>query len=277
MDFLKLAAYPVWPDAINIQWELDNNELTGDYLFRVHLVIANKRQQDLSGQLRNKTNFLWRYTDNLLYTEARQHLGFEIVCTPPVINSRRNLEEFSRIISLYHGLNEREFLIAREITRREVLRFERKIGLRAAILKRRVFGPACTECIDKLSRICKKSTCTSCFGTKYVGGYYDPVYVWAEVEELPVIKQISDISTTEEKTAYLRMTNKVLVNKKDILVDLSNNNRWELSTEPEMKKYRTVPILQKAKAAMVSPKSIINKVPVDGLYTGNKNNYAFQG
>ena len=255
MKFNKLIAYPIWPDAIQVQWEIDNDQLTGVYTFEVELFIDSKTTLYKSSVILNKYYYRIPYTP-LLYIEIRNALKICVSCTPPYTNARRGIEPFEQIITLYHGLDKHEMNKALDITRRETMLFERKIGMLSEIYKRKTFGEVCDKCVDQFTHTCTNSHCTACYGTGYVGGYYEPEELWADIVEVPVDKQASDGGTTEEKTAKIRLSNQVLLNKRDLVLDKINSNMWEVSAEPNLIKYRSFPVSQECSAFMLAPKDI---------------------
>jgi len=261
MKFTKLFAYPIWPESIKVLWEIDNPQLTGDYLFMVQLLDSTNSILYNSGTLYNKYSFIIKYTP-LLYKEIRQDLQVKVTCTPPYISINNDVVPFSETINLYHKLDKQEFYNARELVRKQTLYFEKKIGLRVLVLKAKKFGPVCTYCVDPNTNTIFNSNCTACYGTKIKDGYHTPEETWAEIVEAPVNKQTIEVGTIEQKMSQIRLTNKVLVSTRDVIIDIINNNRWEVQNEPSITRYRSFPIDQQFNASLVSPKSIINKVDV---------------
>lgn len=260
MIFKSFIIYPTFPDSVTMHWELTNNELDGNYKFYIKAYRGSDIAFD-SGVLYNKYSYKLNYIPFLSYGSLND-LKFTITCiTPRKINGA---DTFTYSATIYHGLEEAdEFNIASEIIRKENLLFERKIGLRAYIFKRKKYGPICEYCTDKLTGSIINSNCSYCYGTKY--GYYDPIKVWADIVESPVEKAVSDLGTTEDKKAQIRMTNEILVSKHDIVLDYINNIKWDISTEPTYVKYRSYPISQQFIATAVDPKASVNRLTVDTI------------
>lgn len=266
MNFVKVVAFPIWPDKIRFQWQVDLQGLSGQYVFQIFYSGSPEGEwEPLSLPLVNQYTYLHDRME-LLSSEIRNKLYFKITCTPPKENKRRQWIKFEKLFTLYHGLNKKELLKANEIIRKENLRFEHFVGVPLYILKEKTFGEKCTECIDEHTGTIIDPNCTSCFGTEYVGGYHTPVKVWGEIVDQPVSKQASPLAnTTEDKTATIRLTNEVLVDKHDIIVDVNNNNRWLIMNQPNVTSYRTFPINQQVGAVMKKPKDIIYKFPLEEI------------
>lgn len=262
MYFSKFYIYPSYPETITLQWDIDNKQLPGKYTFIVSQSNNNKDFTPIAPPLINTYQYKIRWAE-LLSTEVRNSLYFKVECTPPIINPQLQYTVFSQTIPCFNTqLQKREFLIAKEINRKENLRFEKLIGMPAKVLKRKNFGELCTHCVDKLTGSVTNSSCLICYGTRFVGGYYNPVDVYMEIVGLPVEKIISEFGTTEVKVAQLRFTNEILLDKQDVIVDTVNNNRWKIAGQPELVMYRTYPISQQVQGFMVNPKDITNKIGI---------------
>ena len=81
----------------------------------------------------------------------------------------------------YGNWNRHDFLIARDIVRKENLRMNKYTGDDGWLIKRMVFGEKCTACVangtldwDLDIPLADARTCTTCRGTGVVGGYFTP-------------------------------------------------------------------------------------------------------
>lgn len=77
--------------------------------------------------------------------------------------------------------NRHDFLIAREILRKELLRLEKFSGARGFLLKVKRFGDECPECLDFDTREVTDSDCPVCFGKGIIDGYRKPVEFFLEL------------------------------------------------------------------------------------------------
>lgn len=81
------------------------------------------------------------------------------------------------------SLRKREWLIAREIVRREMVRLTKlKAGTRGWLLRRRISGQLCTYCVNPETGRSTRSDCPYCYGTTFVGGYYPPQEMWVDMQ-----------------------------------------------------------------------------------------------
>ena len=72
------------------------------------------------------------------------------------------------------SLDKKDWLIAREIVRKELLQQSKIDGTPGFLLKRKKFGPECPnpDCLEWDTREVTDSNCPICYGTGITGGYY---------------------------------------------------------------------------------------------------------
>lgn len=71
-----------------------------------------------------------------------------------------------------------DFSLAREIVRKEFLLQRKRAGVQGWLLKRRLYGQACPDCVDPDTLQVTDPDCDTCYGTGVAGGYYDPFEYW---------------------------------------------------------------------------------------------------
>lgn len=81
----------------------------------------------------------------------------------------------SNPVGCYGDLNEEDWVFARELVRKELLRVRRKAGVAGVLFKRYRTGTACPRCIDGPSGQVTDSKCPACGGTRFKVGYYPPL------------------------------------------------------------------------------------------------------
>ena len=95
------------------------------------------------------------------------------------------------------------------------------------LLKKKKCGQICS-CFDDIRNTTRNSKCTSCYSTKYVGGYYDPVEINVVYINPPSENERFEISGISSATPPLQLwtSNYPLVKPGDILVDSVDNTRY---------------------------------------------------
>ena len=250
----SLISYPIYTDIVRVQWEIchkENNNFSvqynGDYRYNIELIGPDQQTVlEKSITLYNTNHYDFNLIQMMSY---HVELYVKLTVTPP----KEGI--LTQIVPMQHGLDPYEMNIAHEIIRKETLLFERKIGRRCKLFKRKYIGQPCTLCTDKDTGVILDSQCRACYGTRY--GFFEPIEIWCDFVENPVEKQVTDIGTSENKVAQVRLTNVILVNKQDILYDLITNTHWVLITEPQIVRYRSYPISQIVNCSCLSPNSVM--------------------
>ena len=92
-----------------------------------------------------------------------------------------NNVSFSPSVQVNGNANRHDFLIGREIFRKELLRLQRYVGKRGWLLKAKRFGTECAACVDQDTKDVTDSNCVICYGTGIVGGYHAGEPFWFEL------------------------------------------------------------------------------------------------
>lgn len=257
MRFECVSIYPAFSREILVEWGLSRATERGDYLFHVERAGSPEgpfeRLTSEFGPVVNKTFFVDRSAPLL---SKENHWYYRIIGIAP-----SGKEYTSPAKDLYRNLERRSWLIAREITRKETLRFRKYVGVRAVVLKKKHFGELCTECVDPVGGDVTDSQCEACFGTRFLGGYYSGIEAWIETSPLPDQKGLGGQGwMTEDYTGQIRMISYPLVTREDLIVEVDSNRRLRvLQVDPI--ELRTVPLIQLVSVKMISRSDVEYRVP----------------
>jgi len=160
----------------------------------------------------------------------------------------------SQAANCFGELTERDWLLSREIIRKEQLR-HRLVSVSGYLVKPYRFGKFCTRCRDQLSQEILDSNCPVCSGTGYEVGYHPPLAMqcWdlsPEVIEEHVDNQVKG-STRENAYVSARVIGFPALNKNDIWVNGSNDERWRIETIQVLAELRGVPIVYNVKMGLL--------------------------
>ena len=130
------------------------------------------------------------------------------------------------------------------------------------LLKKKRFGTICS-CWDDIRRI-QLPDCPHCYGTKYAGGYFNPIPIEVNYSGPSTYNQLFEpfnIEGEQESGKQLWTSNYPVIQAEDILVDKWNNRYIVTSVTPTMKDFflirQIVTIQKKAKT------NIVYDVPLD--------------
>ena len=87
----------------------------------------------------------------------------------------------------YGEMTKRDWLLARDILRKEYLRMRKFAGTFGYLLKLRTHGEKCKECFDwDIEEPIAASTCEACYGTGYLNGYYNAIGFYMDLSSVKV-------------------------------------------------------------------------------------------
>lgn len=163
-------------------------------------------------------------------------------------------------------LAKQDRLLAREIERKELLRLKKGAGQFGYLLKRRLFGTACS-CRDYITEETTNPACELCYGTGFTGGYFEPVDYWAELTQRKHRNHIEDPRGTVDDSprARLRGLNSPQVFSYDVWVDKDTDFRWIIHEVSHLVEVRGVPIIIGAEARLAPFSDVVYKFPVPGV------------
>lgn len=168
-------------------------------------------------------------------------------------------------------LNRREWVIAREILRKERLS-HRFSGVEGFILRPRLDGENCPRCLDPMTDEVTDLKCPVCFGTGKRCGYYPPiacahVIFGPEVSETKLSED--SIGRTELKNAKKgRIILSPPIYSRDVWVNRMTDERYVLRGIEHQVKIKDVPLIGDAVFVLLPPTDPVYKVPIQGQIDG---------
>lgn len=164
-------------------------------------------------------------------------------------------------------LPRRDWRVARELMRQELLRMRQYAGQQGYLLKRRITGTPCPVCLDPLTNEIRDPYCPTCWGTGFYCGYFFPVdCVWADIEPKTYhVQQTKTRGTTADIVVRARMLNTWMMSEEDVWVNKVTDDRYYVHTVQHVAEIRGVPI-----AANVELRPAAVSDPVYGIEIPNQ-------
>jgi hypothetical protein len=176
---------------------------------------------------------------------------------------------YSRPRSSFGVPSRRWWRIGREVIRTELVRLKNdELGTEMLVLKRRTRGQRCTVCVDPLTQEVTSSDCESCWGTGWLGGYYDPVEcIWADFIEPPMQNDLDGGeargTVDDSRRTTARIINIPFLFTGDILVEKYRDNRWFVKNyKPEVVIANT-PLIVNVELRLLEYTNAAYKIPLD--------------
>jgi len=168
--FNNVTVAPVREGGTLVQWSLGSRiRDTGEYLYS--LQVGNAGVSDPEA---------WTTTE----TKAEAYFLIDPVRRLPGAYSfthyRLKLETseavyYSSPIHTFGKLGYSDWRMYKAVIRAESIRLSSDDGTKGTLLKRKISGTKCHRCIDFGTGEVKDGNCPFCYGTGWLGGYYDPV------------------------------------------------------------------------------------------------------
>lgn len=183
----------------------------------------------------------YRWDDNRkVLLNKNEILHFRLTMVTPV------KMYYSAIIKPYGDLNSKEFYIASDIMRREILHLKNMAGTEGQLYLISTFGPKCTKCIDPINGHVRDSSCPKCFGTGRDPAYNGPYNVWLSFSPIIRTTQMSPdgTGTREIKPFEIRMIGTPVVKKNDVVIDKKSDKRYYVDDVKVVAELRRIPLIQ---------------------------------
>lgn len=163
------------------------------------------------------------------------------------------------------SLTAAEFLIVREILRKELLRYRKSGGSsQGYLLKRRYWGTYCPDCTDPDTHLSVNTQCETCYGTGYTGGYFSAYEYYIEFkgaapQELKVEK------TMGSDDSFMRQGKCIaypVLQTDDIFVSGKSNERYFIKTVKKESELTEMPLIYTVSLAKIPVERVEYKIPV---------------
>jgi len=157
--------------------------------------------------------------------------------------------------NLYGSLPKRQWRIAKEIERMELLRLRKEAGQEGYLLKRRLFGEACS-CLDSQTLEIANPQCPLCYGTGFTLGYYDPYpCFYAELGTHGIDNKLdggqSRGTIDDAPRTWARMINSPQIFSGDVWVDRDTDFRWQIHAIQNIVEVTGLPVIVKAEVRLL--------------------------
>lgn len=171
--------------------------------------------------------------------------GYDLLLHYRVVLTTPTNVYISQPASCYGELNERDWVLAREIIRKEQLR-HKYVSVPGYLLKIMRFGTPCPRCRDPLTKEITSSYCPVCSGTGFEVGYHPPLPMQCWDMSPQSISEDIDAElkgSTREIIATARVIGFPALNKYDVWVNAHSDERWKVDTIQVAAAMRGVPLV----------------------------------
>lgn len=166
----------------------------------------------------------------------------------------------------------RDWLISRDIIRREYLAQRKRHNITSGgyILKRRRWGTKCTQCLDyDTGGTTQSQSCTLCYGTGFLGGYFTAIDFRFTFEALPNRRLAleDNVGLTNNIVKKARGVAYPHLDANDVYVRTDTGERYFVQTIANAAEYGGVPLVILAELRLAPNTDIVYTVPLDPTRT----------
>ena len=283
INFKKVQAIPLsrTPAKVLVRWEMDNriSAEIADYEF---MVLRQTNGQDQEMFFQDKTidgnlnapyapdkmttnleaisqwidglDHLWHldYSDTL--KNLTHEANYRVRCRHKKTMEVRDSAQFTwqgdlDLVGLYICA-EHDFLL-RDVT-----------GVPSLVYQRRRGGIPCTNCYDPVQKKRTMSNCGVCYGTNWVGGFFNPLDTFIDFSPNPKTSGIAQWGEITENETQALMSNFPSVVPGDVIKEVRDNRLWRVINVTVTEK-RRCQMLQFVRLSEVKAGDIEYSLPYD--------------
>jgi len=169
--------------------------------------------------------------------------------------------------NVYGELDERNWLLAQEMVRKERLRLH-KACQDGYVIKRMRFGDACTTCTDPLTGEITNSSCPECGGVGVLIGYHPPIaaqFFDVQLDNRDERRDNAQMrSTIRDTFLTARVVGFPMLLKEDAWVDAKSDRRYFIHRVQHLAELRGVPIVAQVELRLAPFSEVIYGIEVGG-------------
>jgi hypothetical protein len=218
---------PAWPRKVYIQWNIRNPISTPSYTFKVERSGGHDGPWELLAEDLVDTYF---YVDDaILSPHDGSSMDAMSLERKPYYRITATPGDLEAIGDTWPALDHRRQGIHYKLTRDAMRYLKVGTGTEVAIFKRRRWGEKCPICLTSTGQS-TRAHCSTCFGTTFVGGYWNPVYTYAQRRPSPIQIQTVPQGDVESNVLQVLMPHIPIVDVLDVMVFLRDNSRYEVKS-----------------------------------------------
>lgn len=183
-----------------------------------------------------------------------------------VLTTGNNYKYVSKPVHTFGELGEKDWLFAREITRKEQLRHD-LVSVEGFLLRRLRFGEKCEACLDPLTDGITDSKCPECNGTGFKVGYHPPTPLQMDMKPEAVFELLKGTEPPGPTTIvdnHARIHGFPAIAKHDVWVDSKSDQRWIVHGVANAAEWRHVPLVTDVELKLLPYTDQAYKIEVGG-------------
>ena len=162
---------------------------------------------------------------------------------------------YSDPVAVTGRLNRHNYLLAKEIVRREFVLLTRYTGISGDYYARRQWGTPCTACLDFNTGEPTNQHCTTCKGTGLVSGYHAPVtmIVGTALQDPHRVTRDENKGILHDTMMNVRAVAAPSVTTGDVWRCTDTGEFWSIQTHKDIAVIKGVPIVKELELKLIEP------------------------
>lgn len=262
--FERLIIYPTIRNGSRIEWTMAAGFFDpGPYVYRLEVGRTGLPDADDWEQVGlpvQDAPYLEDTEDRVFGSYQWTH--YRVRLTTPVGNY------YSRPTNCLGRMDRRDWGRTQDMFRRAQLSMDQMLtadsGMKGWLLKRRIYGEPCQICSDPLTRNTTDPQCPTCYGTGFVGGYFEPLSCsWASINPVNITsEQARSAHMTFDYVAQGQMIADPILHPRDVWISSENDYRWGIDSLVPAIEVRGVPVLYNVIMGRLPFSDIIYHFPI---------------
>ena len=237
---VNFEIFPNIRPGYTYKWELPpNNTIGKPWRFWVQESETGRDNwRDISPELLNLMR--WTEEDRKKFSPERKPY-FRV----RALLGNDNVEMFSSVRDAYADLSRRDFILVREIYRKELLQMRNAAGTPVTVWMQMQDGEPCTRCLDPITNEVLDSHCAICLGTGVVGAAHGPYDTWATISQTKSHEQHDQggDGMSDVRVHQIRMLGSWNgLKRDDLVIDTPSQRIYVIDKQVNLAEYRRVPL-----------------------------------
>jgi hypothetical protein len=238
---VNFEIFPNLRPGYTFKWELSpSNTIGKPWRFWVQESETGRDSwRDISPELTNLMR--WTEEDRKKFTPERKPY-FRV---RGLLGTGAGTEVFSSVRDAYADLSKRDFVLVKEIYRKELLQMEKAAGTPVTVWMAMKDGEPCTRCLDPITGEVLDSHCDICLGTGVIGAAHGPYDAWGTFSQTQSHEKHSQGGAGMEDTRIhqLRMLGSWNgLRRDDLVIDTPSQRIYVIDKQVNLAEYRRIPL-----------------------------------
>jgi hypothetical protein len=164
-------------------------------------------------------------------------------------------------------LQKENYLVMKEIVRKEYLNLKKKGGIQGFLLKRKEWGETCPDCTGYDIEEVINGSCPICYGTGITGGYYAGIEYWISITPNARDRSVNEggLGTMNPQTRMARGVAYPWIDSGDIWVDAQTNERYIIRKIQHVAEMEGKPIVYNLQLNRLPETDISMDIPIEDV------------